>query len=334
MARTSIRTTLAGAAGARPLALTLAPDRGRAAPPAGRGRDHRTPPRRPGRRPTSTSLFVGAHPDDEACDPVDVRAVGRATHDVRTGVITITRGEGGGNAVGPEEGPALGLIREARGARARSRKAGITDVYNLDEVDFFYTVSDAADRSRSGATRTTLGKVGADRPRRPGPRSLVDDGPGPSPGNHGNHQEAAPHRPRGVPRGRRPHAGSPSSSAEEGLQHLRAPTGSCWAARRGTEPAPARLRARGSPRPTRRQTVYGVWAGATSRPAVDSWAAVERDAQREYASQGWAGFPDVPTDPNALGCDFFTQVDVAGAVAAAGHRGGVHRARRPATGRS
>src|SRR5919106_2179978 len=47
-------------------------------------------------------LFIGAHPDDEA--------FGLATYgqwnegaDVSTGVITITRGEGGGNAAGPEE---------------------------------------------------------------------------------------------------------------------------------------------------------------------------------------------------------------------------------------
>ena len=56
------------------------------------------------------------------------------------------------------------------------------------------------------------------------------------------------------------------------------------------------------------QTVYGVWSGATS-PDGRSWAAVERDAQREYASQGWAGFPDVSTDPNALGCDYLTLVE-------------------------
>ena len=35
---------------------------------------------------------------------------------------------------------------------------------------------------------------------------------------------------------------------------------------------------------------------------------IERAAQREYASQGWATFPDVPADPAQLGCDRFTQV--------------------------
>jgi hypothetical protein len=55
---------------------------------------------------------------------------------------------------------------------------------------------------------------------------------------------------------------------------------------------------------------YGVWSGrASERNDGKSWATVEREAQREYASQGWSVFPDVPTDPNALGCDYFTQVD-------------------------
>jgi GlcNAc-PI de-N-acetylase len=55
-------------------------------------------------------LFVGAHPDDEAST---LSTLGRWTQaGYRSGVVTITRGEGGANAVGPEEGPAIGLRRE------------------------------------------------------------------------------------------------------------------------------------------------------------------------------------------------------------------------------
>jgi hypothetical protein len=32
-------------------------------------------------------------------------------------------------------------------------------------------------------------------------------------------------------------------------------------------------------------------------------------AQQSYASQGWAGFPDAPTDPNEITCDYFTLID-------------------------
>src|SRR3954454_13143670 len=84
-------------------------------------------------------LFIGAHPDDEA---FTIPAFGQwlEDHGLKTGVVTITRGEGGGNAVGPEEGPALGLLREGEERRAVG-KPRISDVFYLDKVDFYYTVS-------------------------------------------------------------------------------------------------------------------------------------------------------------------------------------------------
>src|SRR5215207_6199532 len=57
-------------------------------------------------------LFIGAHPDDEAFG-LAAYGIWNEYHDVQVGVITVTRGEGGGNAVGTEEGPTLGLLREA-----------------------------------------------------------------------------------------------------------------------------------------------------------------------------------------------------------------------------
>src|SRR5690348_12785485 len=77
-------------------------------------------------------LFVGAHPDDEA-GRLSMFGEWRERYGTRTGVVTVTRGEGGGNAVGPEEGPALGLLREHE-ERAAVGKANVTDVYNLDKV--------------------------------------------------------------------------------------------------------------------------------------------------------------------------------------------------------
>ena len=52
----------------------------------------------------------------------------------------ITRGEGGGNAVGTEIGPALGLRRENEDRVAHYR-SGTVDIFNLDRVDFFYNQS-------------------------------------------------------------------------------------------------------------------------------------------------------------------------------------------------
>jgi LmbE family N-acetylglucosaminyl deacetylase len=86
------------------------------------------------RGPHLDVLFIGAHPDDEA-EALSTFGAWAEERAVQTGVLTITRGEGGGNAAGPEEGPALGLLREAEERRAVGR-AGIRSVFALDEVDF------------------------------------------------------------------------------------------------------------------------------------------------------------------------------------------------------
>ncbi|MFI8002914.1 PIG-L family deacetylase [Streptomyces sp. NPDC086010] len=98
----------------------------------------RTPP--PGLEPAHHDvLFVGAHPDDEL---LSFCALGqwRERYGWKTGVVTVTRGEGGGNAMGTEEGPELGLIREAE-EREATALAGIRNIFYLDKPDFSYTLS-------------------------------------------------------------------------------------------------------------------------------------------------------------------------------------------------
>jgi len=105
----------AGSAVAAAAALTLAGTGAVAAAPGGNdnGGGQRPPDRTTsaGEPVDLDALFVGAHPDDEA---FQLSAYGEwgAENDLRTGVVTVTRGEGGGNAVGPEEGPPLGLLRD------------------------------------------------------------------------------------------------------------------------------------------------------------------------------------------------------------------------------
>ncbi|MEW9550347.1 sugar-binding protein [Nonomuraea sp. NPDC050783] len=245
-------------------------------------------------------LFVGAHPDDEAFS-LSTLGQWNEDHRVRAGVVTVTRGEGGGNAVGPEEGPALGLLREAE-ERAAVARAGVREVFNLDDVDFYYTVSaPLTDQVWGGDTLEKVVRV----VRQTRPEILLTMDPAPTPGNHGNHQEAArlaieafyaAADPKAFPEqltreGLRPFA--PARLLTGGGRGTSQPGPSCAATFRPADPA---------------QNVYGVWSGRASGTGR-TWAAIERDAQREYASQGWAGFPDVPADPAQLGCDFFTQVD-------------------------
>ena len=248
-------------------------------------------------------LFIGAHPDDEA---FGLATYGQWNEDagVTTGVITITRGEGGGNAVGPEEGPALGLIREAEERRAVGR-AGIEHVYNLDKVDFYYTVSAPLTEEIWGVEETLEKVVRVVRATRP--EVITTMNPAPTPGNHGHHQVAARLAVEAFAAAADPSV-FPEQIGEEGLDAWRvkklfrggfngeAPTGPlCASAFVPAEPT---------------DLVYGVWSGRPSaRNDGRTWAAVEREGQREYASQGWAVFPDVAEDPAQLSCDFFTLVE-------------------------
>jgi LmbE family N-acetylglucosaminyl deacetylase len=59
-------------------------------------------------RTTATVLHITAHPDDE--DGALLTWLARA-QGVRTGLLTLTRGEGGANLIGPEQFDALGVLR-------------------------------------------------------------------------------------------------------------------------------------------------------------------------------------------------------------------------------
>ena len=80
-----------------------------------------------------------AHPDDDT-SIIGPCGVWHQRYGVRCGIIQITRGEGGGNAVGQEIGTALGLRRENEDRVAHYR-SGTVDIFNLDKVDFFYNQS-------------------------------------------------------------------------------------------------------------------------------------------------------------------------------------------------
>ncbi|MGH9916910.1 MAG: PIG-L family deacetylase, partial [Pyrinomonadaceae bacterium] len=57
---------------------------------------------------TATVLHTTAHPDDEDGSLLTYLSRGQG---VRTGLLTLNRGEGGANLVGAEQSDALGLLR-------------------------------------------------------------------------------------------------------------------------------------------------------------------------------------------------------------------------------
>src|SRR5579864_1795758 len=93
-------------------------------------------------------LMIAAHPDDENTAILAYYARGRH---MRTGYLSLTRGEGGQNLIGPEQGDLLGLIRTQELLAAR----------RIDGAEQFFTR--AVDFGYSKTPEETLAKWGRDR---------------------------------------------------------------------------------------------------------------------------------------------------------------------------
>lgn len=79
-------------------------------------------------------LYVGAHPDDENTAVLAALSKGRK---YRTAYLSVTRGEGGQNLIGPEQGPAIGLLRTQELLAAR--RIDGAEQYFTRAIDFGYS---------------------------------------------------------------------------------------------------------------------------------------------------------------------------------------------------
>ncbi|MBZ5602921.1 MAG: PIG-L family deacetylase [Acidobacteriia bacterium] len=79
-------------------------------------------------------MMIAAHPDDENTALLAYFARGRH---VRTAYLSLTRGEGGQNLIGPEQGDALGIIRTQELLAAR--KIDGAEQYFTRAIDFGFT---------------------------------------------------------------------------------------------------------------------------------------------------------------------------------------------------
>jgi LmbE family N-acetylglucosaminyl deacetylase len=129
-------------------------------------------------------MFVGAHPDD---DTGILATFARYLLDegFRGTVVTATGGDGGGNAVGPEAGPSLALIRKEEERRALAL-VGVDSPSFLALPDFYFTLS-AEEAERKWGKSFVCDVVRHVRLERP--EVIVTMWPGP--GTHGQHQMAA-----------------------------------------------------------------------------------------------------------------------------------------------
>ena len=93
-------------------------------------------------------LMIAAHPDDENTALLAYYARGRS---MRTGYLSLTRGEGGQNLIGPEQGDLLGVIRTQELLAAR----------RIDGAEQYFTR--AIDFGYSKTPDETLGKWGREK---------------------------------------------------------------------------------------------------------------------------------------------------------------------------
>lgn len=126
-------------------------------------------------------LFVGAHPDDDSTATATLARY--AAEGKRIGVITATRGEQGGNLIGPEQGAALGLLRESE-ERAALSLLGIPIVHYLEKLDSGFTTSARVSERNWGRADTLRRLVRLIRFYRPEVIITMS----PAPRGHGDHQ--------------------------------------------------------------------------------------------------------------------------------------------------
>jgi hypothetical protein len=243
-----------------------------------------------------------AHPDDDV-SIIGPCGVWHDRYGTRCGIIMVTRGEGGGNAVGQEIGPALGLRRENEDRVAHFR-SGTVDIFNLDQVDFFYNTSAPLTQHFWGEDETLRRITRIIRMTQP--EVYIGFTPSLNAG-HGHHQQAGRYIWEGVKAAADPTMFPEQLRGRGALdtwQVKKVFSGGSTAGTGGTTTAP-HCTTGFVPAATNPSTVVGVWTGYESpylwppgnvqgQPAgtPKTWAQVAQEGTRAYPTQSrvmWQG---------------------------------------------
>ncbi|HUK29997.1 MAG TPA: PIG-L family deacetylase [Candidatus Acidoferrum sp.] len=134
-------------------------------------------------------LFITAHPDDEASGTLTYLA--RAFGD-DVALLTITRGQGGQNAIGPEQGNQLGIIRSAE-LQAATQTYGVKLFFTrAPDFGFSKTMEETLRIWGDTALRDMVQVIRTYRP------NVVINGWGSTRTGHGNHQASGFLTPKAV----------------------------------------------------------------------------------------------------------------------------------------
>ena len=129
-------------------------------------------------------LYIVAHPDDENTRLITWLANGKK---VRTGNLSLTRGDGGQNLIGPELGDALGIIRTQELMEARRIDGG--EQFFTRAVDFGYSKSAEESFEKWGKQEVLSDVVRVIRTFRPD--IIITRFPPTREAGHGHHEASA-----------------------------------------------------------------------------------------------------------------------------------------------
>src|SRR5215471_2743652 len=132
-------------------------------------------------RVTTRILFITAHPDDEWSSLLTYLSRGL---DADVALLTITRGQGGQNAIGPEQGDKLGVIRTAE-LLAAGEHYGVRQFFTRAEDTGYVRTHEQAEKIWGDLALEDMVRV--IRTFRP---EVVVNGWGGGHGGHGHHQES------------------------------------------------------------------------------------------------------------------------------------------------
>jgi LmbE family N-acetylglucosaminyl deacetylase len=238
-------------------------------------------------------MGVWAHPDDDT-SIIGPCGVWHELYDIRCGVIMHTRGEGGGNAVGLESGPDLGLRRENED-RAAHFRSGTVDIFNVDRVDFYYNTSAPLTEFFWGHDQTLGQTVRIIRETRPD----VMVGFSPLGAGHGNHQYSGRMIWEGIRAAADPTMFPEQLTGPDALEPWLVKKTTSGGSTQGSGGTIGPNCTVGfTPGPTNNSAVHGVWTGYDSpyewlpgnvqgMPAGTAkiWAQIAREGNRAYPTQ-------------------------------------------------
>ncbi|MCC6265476.1 MAG: PIG-L family deacetylase [Bryobacterales bacterium] len=133
---------------------------------------------------TGSALMIAAHPDDE--NTAVIAYFSRGRH-VRMGYLSLNRGEGGQNLLGPEQGVLVGVIRTQELLRAREIDGGVQFFTRVIDFGFSKTAEETfAKWGRENALRDVVWVI-----REFQPDIIINRFSGTPNDGHGNHQASA-----------------------------------------------------------------------------------------------------------------------------------------------